>query len=95
MIKINVKERLLSIELSTNINQNKSYADQIGVHFKMIEKDKHLYNETDDKGCYWFCDHCGALMNIQKNFTTSNDQWVCSECGKQNDVSFKNIINIK
>lgn len=46
---------------------------------------------ADDKGCEWYCDECGAHMNIQPGFTTADDSWECTECGCLNDVSEDNI----
>lgn len=48
---------------------------------------------TDDKGCDWYCDNCSILMNHQTGFTTSSDEWTCTECGYLNDVSNNNIWN--
>ncbi len=48
-------------------------------------------NIKNDKGCWWYCDECGALMNIQPEFTTKTDEWTCTECGAVNDVSENNI----
>lgn len=45
----------------------------------------------DDKGCDWYCDNCDAYMNSQSGFTTSSDEWTCTECGTVNDVSIDNI----
>lgn len=47
---------------------------------------------SDDKGCDWYCDECGAYMNDQPGFTTTSDEWTCTECGCVNDVSDGNII---
>lgn len=47
---------------------------------------------SDDKGCNWYCDNCGAFLNSQPGFTTSSDVWTCTKCGEENDVSEDNII---
>ncbi|WP_156337151.1 hypothetical protein [Paenibacillus dakarensis] len=47
----------------------------------------------DDKDCDWFCDNCSVYMNNQPGFTTSSDEWTCTECGYVNDVSEDNIID--
>lgn len=52
-----------------------------------------LENASEDKGCDWFCDECGAFLNTQPGFTTRNDTWTCTECGSANDVSDDNIID--
>ena len=46
-----------------------------------------------DKGFDWTCDNCGAHMNFQPGFITSNNTWTCSECNHVNDVSPNNIIH--
>lgn len=51
-----------------------------------------LIQKTDDKGCWWYCDKCGALLNCQSGFTTVDDEWTCTACGTENDVSDDNII---
>ena len=51
-----------------------------------------LVRKTNDKGCWWHCDNCGALLNGQLGFTTEDDEWTCTECGEWNDVSDDNII---
>lgn len=54
-------------------------------------KRKFLFAPQDDKGCWWYCDECETLLNAQSGFTTASDEWVCSECGCVNDVSYSNI----
>lgn len=51
-----------------------------------------LFPPQDDKGCWWYCDSCGTLLNAQLGFTATNDEWTCAECGEVNDVSENNII---
>lgn len=51
-----------------------------------------LVQKTNDKGCWWHCGNCGALLNGQLGFTTEDDEWTCTECGEWNDVSDDNIL---
>lgn len=53
---------------------------------------KWLFAPQNDKGCWWYCDNCGALLNAQLGFTTEYDEWTCTVCGEDNDVSYDNII---
>ena len=50
-----------------------------------------LFPPQDDKGYWWRCDHCGALLNAQSGFTTASDSWTCTTCGEENGVREKNI----
>jgi len=50
-----------------------------------------LFAPQDDKGCWWYCDNCGAFLNAQPGFTTASDEWTCTACGEENDVSENNI----
>lgn len=50
-----------------------------------------LFPPQEDKGCWWYCDNCGALLNAQPGFTTVTDEWTCAACGEENDVSENNI----
>ncbi|MGN0441150.1 MAG: hypothetical protein ACI4FO_00445 [Acutalibacteraceae bacterium] len=52
---------------------------------------KWLFPPQNDKGCWWYCDECGALLNAQPGFTTESDEWTCADCGAENDVSYSNI----
>lgn len=51
-----------------------------------------IFSGGDDKGCDWYCDECNTYMNSQPGFTTSSEEWTCTECGCVNDVSEDNII---
>ena len=42
-------------------------------------------------GIDWYCDHCGALLNSQKNFDDHKYVWKCKECGYKNSISWDNI----
>lgn len=42
-------------------------------------------------GIDWYCDHCGALLNSQKNFDDHKYVWKCRECGYKNSISWDNI----
>lgn len=41
----------------------------------------------------WTCDYCGAYLNSQPGFTTSDGTWRCTECGALNDVSDSNVYD--
>ena len=47
-----------------------------------------------DLGCDWYCDNCGANMNVQPGFTAGGT-WTCTVCGYENDVSTDNIVQTK
>lgn len=40
----------------------------------------------------WYCDGCDAELNRQKDFTTSSGNWICTNCGYNNDVTESNIL---
>lgn len=42
-------------------------------------------------GIDWYCDHCGALLNSQKNFDDHKYLWKCTNCGYKNSLSWDNI----
>ena len=42
-------------------------------------------------GIDWYCDHCGALLNTQKNFDDHKYTWKCKQCGFKNSISWDNI----
>ncbi|MFT8812330.1 MAG: Sec23/Sec24 zinc finger-containing protein [Oenococcus sp.] len=44
------------------------------------------FPETD-----WYCDRCGAYLNIQIGFNDRHYIWQCSECGHKNSISSDNI----
>jgi hypothetical protein len=48
---------------------------------------------SNDGGCDWICDTCGAYMNSQPGFSVSSGSWCCKECGSWNDVSEDNVID--
>ncbi len=50
-----------------------------------------LFAPQDDKGCWWYCENCGALLNAQPGFTTAAGRWICIACGEENDVGKDNI----
>lgn len=50
-------------------------------------------SDSDDLGCDWFCDDCGAYLNDQDDFTTASGRWMCDECGFENDVTEDNIVD--
>lgn len=39
----------------------------------------------------WWCDRCGAYLNIQPNFDDHKYIWKCTECGFKNSISKDNI----
>ena len=49
---------------------------------------EHIYMIPDID---WFCDNCEAYMNEQPGFCISDDTWICTECGFENDVSESNL----
>lgn len=53
-----------------------------------------MKNTKNDKDCWWYCDNCQTLMNIQPGFTTETNEWTCTECGSINDVSENNIKEV-
>ena len=52
---------------------------------------KRLFAAQEDKGGWWYCDNCGALLNAQPGFTTATVKWTCTACGEENDVSENSI----
>ena len=44
---------------------------------------KWLFAPQNDKGCWWYCDNCNALLNAQAGFTTEDAEWECSNCGHE------------
>lgn len=53
------------------------------------------YEMTEEwlkRSVLWYCDKCGAYMNIQRGFNTNSGSWKCKNCGYDNDVSEDNII---
>lgn len=40
----------------------------------------------------WYCDYCNAHLNDQEGFSEYDNNWTCSECGNENDLSDENII---
>ncbi len=44
-------------------------------------------------GIDWYCDHCGAFLNSQRNFDDHKYTWKCTECGFKNSISWDNISN--
>ena len=52
---------------------------------------KRPFAVQEDKGCWWYCDNCGALLNAQPGFTTATDKWTCTAYGEENDVNENSI----
>ena len=42
---------------------------------------------------FWFCDNCGSFLNVQEDFDSSKDAFVCKECGFLNELSESNITD--
>lgn len=42
-------------------------------------------------GIDWFCDGCGAFLNIQPGFDDHKYTWKCTECGFKSSISRDNI----
>lgn len=40
----------------------------------------------------WYCDGCGAYLNLQVGFVSTKDRWVCTKCGYDNDITDANIV---
>lgn len=40
----------------------------------------------------WWCDRCGANLNVQINFDDHHYVWKCKKCGFKNSISADNII---
>ena len=47
--------------------------------------------ELKDGTVFSFCDKCESFMNIQTGFNTDNGNWICTECGFDNEVTDVNI----
>lgn len=47
--------------------------------------------EIEDGAVFWFCDKCESFLNIQQGLTTESSNWVCTECGFDNDVTELNV----
>ena len=39
----------------------------------------------------WYCDKCGAYLNVQDGFDDHKYIWKCKECGYKNSISKDNI----
>ncbi|HEM3671965.1 TPA: Sec23/Sec24 zinc finger-containing protein [Streptococcus suis] len=39
----------------------------------------------------WYCDHCGAHLNVQSGFDDNKYIWKCEECGRKSSISHDNI----
>lgn len=50
-----------------------------------------MNNKERFPGIDWYCDNCGALLNVQKNFSDSHYLWKCTECGYKTSISLSNI----
>ena len=44
-------------------------------------------DEFKDDYVFWFCDECGAYLNIQAGFDRTATQHICVECGYENDIN--------
>ena len=40
----------------------------------------------------WFCDCCGAYLNIQDHFDDNKYIWKCTVCGHKSSISKDNIV---
>nr|WP_308545932.1 hypothetical protein [uncultured Lachnoclostridium sp.] len=47
--------------------------------------------EIEGGTVFWFCDNCESFLNIQQGFTIESSNWVCTECGIDNDVTEVNV----
>ena len=52
------------------------------------------YTISDDKlkngEVFWFCDKCESFLNIQSGFDFGRSNWICKECGFDNDITETN-----
>lgn len=44
-----------------------------------------------DDFVFWFCDGCESYLNVQPGFNRKRNEWICTECGLKNDITFANI----
>lgn len=42
-------------------------------------------------GVNWYCDSCGANLNIQPGFDDHKYTWKCARCNRKNSISRDNI----
>ncbi len=49
-------------------------------------------SKEKDSGVFWFCDDCDTYLNVQEGFDARSGKWICTECGYENDVTYRNII---
>ena len=48
-------------------------------------------DEFLDGYVFCFCDECESFLNVQEGFNPNCDQWICSECGFNNDITENNL----
>ncbi len=49
-------------------------------------------NSVNVLGIDWYCDGCGAHLNSQSGFDPYEDNWECTECGYDNDITKDNVL---
>lgn len=42
----------------------------------------------------WYCDYCGAYLNMQTDFSDNKYIWKCEECGRKSSISSDNIFDV-
>ena len=45
-------------------------------------------------GIDWFCDNCDAYLNSQTGFDPYDDEWTCTKCGYENDITKDNVYKL-
>lgn len=43
---------------------------------------------------FWYCDGCGACLNVQEGFDQNASKHICNDCGFENDTTEDNIIRV-
>lgn len=41
----------------------------------------------------WYCDYCGAYLNMQTDFSDNKYIWKSEECGRKSSISSDNIFD--
>lgn len=69
------------------------FLDEYADIWRCVDCDYNITNQKIKSGeVFWFCDECDSFLNIQKGFTTKDGNWICTDCGFDNDVTDDNII---
>lgn len=73
------------------MSPNMIYSDEKDC-FHCLDCGYELTKDWLSKTVIWFCDKCGAYLNIQSGFSTYTGSWKCRVCGYDNDVTEDNIL---